>query len=176
MNKAGILVLGLILIAFSCKKNRGQQAETPQPGPPAANSAPGLREKEIAPEILCQFELDRLRVENETDRKYLSILKAARVHDPRLDSSISRYEQETAARLRELKYKHQMSFQDLTADLQDPAVKSRCKAYLDKHPGIRQEMDDLGQAKKKANLEINIEWERLKQKGPAGPAPTPLRP
>ena len=115
-------------------------------------------------------------MEKEALAKYLSVLKAADKRDPKLESSINRYQLETALQLKELRDKYQVSFQDLSKTYRDPAWKSVGEAYLAGHPELKKEMEALEGDKANLEKEIAGELARLDAKEATLPGQKPVFP
>jgi hypothetical protein len=174
MKRTFVLFL-ICMFLFACKKAPGPQTQEGNPESPAANPAAPLP-KTVAPDTYYQFELERLRAEKEAEARYLSIFKAADSYDSKLEPLISKAERDTALSLKAIRDKYQVSFQDIARANQDPGVRRALEAYLDGHPEIKREMDDLESAKLKMDGQINAELERLAPKETETPAQKSLLP
>jgi len=172
-----VSILGLSLaFSFSCKQGPDQQGKGPEPDAATPNPAAAPSGKAIVPETYFKLELERLRLEKDADAEYLSVLKAADKRDPRLESGINQYQLETALRLKGLRDKYQVSFQDLSKTSRDPAWKSVGEAYLAGHPELKKEMEALEYAKSNLEKEISAELTRLDAKGASPPDQKPVLP
>jgi hypothetical protein len=169
--KLSVLALSLVLV-FSCRAGREQEQKSPgmNPGPNAAAESPP---KSAGLDTWYKFESERRSVEKEAAEKYLSLLKAANsLKGPKFESGVSQYQEDTAVRLKALRDKYGVSYQELDRQLNDPAGKTSREQFLAGRPQLKKALDELEAAQKELDQQIADELDRLQKKEtPAGQKP-----
>jgi len=152
-----IIFVMLVAATASCNRNSSPPAPA-SPGPEATGTQAGL---DITPEEYYSFELARLRLENEVNAQYLSLLKSSVKLDEQLEKKISELEKPTVDRMNDLKDKYKISFLTFARAAQDEASAKALGHYLEEHPETKAELDTLEQSRAGLDSQISAEIARL---------------
>jgi len=159
MKKGIIWVLGVILlISFSCKKEKKEPERQVQPLPVPEAQVEG---KIISPESYFNFEKDRLSLQKDFQSKLLSLLKSTKKYDEELEGKISQMDQEGLEQFSKIQEKHNIVIEDIKRTIEDEASRNSLQEYLNGHPEVKSDLEKTwGEIEEQAKL-INLELNRL---------------
>ncbi len=176
MKKITVLIAALIMLgSFGCKKEKAEaQAEPAKPPairaqPISGSTAASVAGRTLEPELFFKFELERLKVNQEYQVRYLQLLKSAKGYSQEFETKRNELIQEMGGKMKDATDKFKITREDLQATYENSETRQALKTYQDSHPELKKQMENLYQELHKMSEEIQTEKNRISPAPPPGP-------
>jgi len=162
-----VITVLVLLLPFSCKKEKKESEAAKPATPTAAQPNPGPvspAEPEgrlVDAESFFKFEVERLKINQEYQKKFLKLLKSTKTDTAEFEAKKKDLIEGISAEMNEVSEKHNIGYADLKKTYDNLEARQAFVEYRDSHPEIKKELEDRYQELRKLAEEINGEVNRL---------------